>query len=95
VLEHYVRDTGLLTLEDAVHRMTQLPAKALGLTNRGTLAVGNQADLVVFDPESIHDRSTPTEMARHPVGIDVVLVNGTIAADESGVTGAGAGLLAT
>ena len=91
VLEHYVRDTGLLTLEDAVHRMTQLPAKALGLTDRGTLAVGNQADLVVFDPESIHDRSTPTEMARHPVGIDVVLVNGSIAVNESGVTGAGAG----
>ena len=94
LLEHYVRETGSLSLEDAVHRMTQLPAEALGLTNRGSLTVGKQADLVVFDPDSIHDRSTPTEMARHPAGIDLVLVNGSIAVDEFGVTDAGAGLLA-
>jgi N-acyl-D-aspartate/D-glutamate deacylase len=79
VLEHYVRDQGFLALEDAVHKMTQLPARALGLRSRGVLASGNYADIVIFDRDNISDMTTPDDMARHPRGIDAVLVNGEMA----------------
>jgi N-acyl-D-aspartate/D-glutamate deacylase len=95
LLEHYVRTRGLLSLEDAVRRLTALPADALGLADRGVIAPGRRADLVIFDPGRIHDRSTPTEMARHPAGIDIVLVHGAVAVDPTGVTAARAGMLAT
>jgi N-acyl-D-amino-acid deacylase len=93
LLEHYVRTRRLLTLEDGVRKLTSLPAKALGLTDRGIIAPGKKADLVIFDAGAIHDRSTPTEMARHPVGIEKVLVNGTLAVDDAGVTGSRNGVL--
>jgi len=93
LLEHYVRDRRLLTLEDAVRKMTSLPAEALGLTDRGTIAPGKRADLVIFDADAIHDRSTPTEMARHPAGIEAVLVNGSVAVDHTGATGSREGML--
>ena len=93
LLEHYVRERQLLTLEDAVRKMTSMPAAALGLTDRGTIAPGKRADLVVFDAEAIHDRSTPIEMARHPDGIEGVVVNGVVAVDRSGVTGRLEGML--
>lgn len=83
VLEHYVDHERFFTLEEAIHKMTQLPALALGLGSRGVLAVGNNADIVVFDPETITDRTTPDDMARHPKGIDHVLVNGHIAIGRS------------
>jgi len=79
VLEHYVRTERFLRLEDAIHKMTALPAQQLGLRARGTLAVGNHADIVSFDPAAITDATTPDDMARHPTGIDVVMVNGQIA----------------
>ena len=83
VLEHYVGNERFFKLEEAIHKMTQLPAEALGLESRGVLAVGNHADIVVFDPESISDRTTPDDMARHPVGIEHVLVNGHLAIGRS------------
>lgn len=83
-LEHFVRGTGLFTLAEAVRRMTSLPAAQLGLRDRGTVTVGAHADLVVFDPARVHDRSTPDDMARHPVGFDHVLVNGRIAVGPDG-----------
>lgn len=86
LLEHYVRDRRLLTLEDAVMKMTSMPASALGLSDRGTIAPGKRADLVIFDANAIHDRSTPTEMARHPSGIQSVVVNGSVAVDHSRAT---------
>lgn len=95
LLEHYVRDRQLLTLEEAVRRLTALPAAALGLDDRGVVATGRRADLVVFDANEIHDRSTPADMARHPVGIDRVVVNGAIAVDSNGITGVRAGTLVT
>ncbi|HUG74711.1 MAG TPA: amidohydrolase family protein [Acidimicrobiia bacterium] len=95
LFEHYVRGAPLLSLEEAVRRLTSLPASALGLADRGTLAVGARADLVVFDPSRIHDRSSPEEMARHPAGISAVIVNGSIAVDSEGLTGVRAGRLAT
>lgn len=95
LFEHYVRDRQQLTLEEAVRRLTALPAAALGIEDRGVVATGRRADLVIFDANEIHDRSTPTDMARHPVGIDRVVVNGAIAVDSNGITGVRAGRLVT
>lgn len=76
VLGHYARDAGLFPIEEAVRRMTALPAARFGLTGRGRLAPGGFADIVVFDPETILDRATFDEPARPAAGIDTVLVNG-------------------
>lgn len=77
VLGHYVRERAVVTLEEAVRRMTRLPATRLGLRDRGVIARGACADLVAFDPESIGARSdygTPRVMAE---GIEHVFVNGS------------------
>ena len=74
VLGHYARDAGLFPIEEAVRRMTALPAARFGLTGRGRLAPGGFADIVVFDPETILDRATFDEPARPAAGIDTVLV---------------------
>ena len=77
VLGHYSRELGLLTLEDAVYRMSGLPAAEFGLTGRGVIAEGNYADIVIFDAATVIDRadfSHPTEPA---AGIEAVFVNGT------------------
>ncbi len=76
VLGHYVRERGLLTLEEAVRKMTALPAQRLGLKDRGRVAIGCLADLLVFDPEIVADRSTFREPRRFAAGIDEVLING-------------------
>jgi len=87
VLEHYVRGEGFLTLEDAIRKMTALPAQALKLRSRGTLQPGNYADVVVLDLDTIEDRTTPDDMARYPAGIELVLVNGKVAYQGPGDTG--------
>ena len=76
VLAHYVREQRLLTWEEAVHKMTGLPAARLGLCDRGVVREGAFADLVVFDPAEIADTATFTEPRRYPEGICHVLVNG-------------------
>lgn len=76
VLGHYARDVGLFSLEEAVFRMTGLPAREFGITQRGLLAEGNFADLVIFDPETIIDTATFEEPRRPATGIEHVLVNG-------------------
>lgn len=76
VLGHYVREVGLLTLEEGVHKMTGMPAKRLGLTGRGVVAEGASADLVVFDAQTIVDRATFADPHQYPAGIGDVLVNG-------------------
>ncbi len=76
VLGHYVRDRGLLRLEEAVRRMTLLPAQRLGLRDRGRVQAGCLADLVVFDPKTIADRSTFTAPRNFAAGIEAVLING-------------------
>ena len=81
VLGHYARDEGVLTLEQAVHKMTGMPAARLSLAGRGTLAAGAYADVVVFDPATVADRATFAEPHQYPVGIEYVIVNGTIAVD--------------
>lgn len=91
VLGRYVRDDGLLTLEDAVRKMTSLPASQLGLTDRGVVREGTFADLVVFDPDAVADRATFEAPHVYPVGIDHVVVNGVVTVDSGEHTGARAG----
>lgn len=91
VLAHHVRERQLLSLEEAVRRMTSLPAQWLGIRNRGTLTVGQQADVVVFDASTIRDRSTYTAPHQWPEGITFVLVNGTLALDQGRMTESRAG----
>ena len=76
VLGHYARDLGMFPMEEAVRRMTSLPAARFGLTGRGRLAPGGFADIVVFDPGTIVDRATFDEPTVPAAGIDTVLVNG-------------------
>ncbi len=77
VLGHYVRERGVLTLEEAVRKMTSLPASRLGLADRGLIREGLKADLVVLEPSLVGDRSTFSEPRRHAAGIEEVLINGT------------------
>jgi dihydroorotase/N-acyl-D-amino-acid deacylase len=82
VLARYVRETGLLTLEEAVYKMTALPARRLGLDRRGEVREGWFADLVVFDPATVQDRATFEEPHQYPEGIPWVVVNGWIAVEN-------------
>jgi N-acyl-D-amino-acid deacylase len=88
VLAQYVRERQLLTLEAAVQRMTSLPAQWLGISDRGTLAVGQKADVVVFDAATIADRATYTAPHQWPVGVELVAVNGAVVLEGGRMTGA-------
>jgi dihydroorotase/N-acyl-D-amino-acid deacylase len=91
VLGRYVRDEHLLTLEDAVRKMTSQPAARVGLRDRGVLRAGAFADVTVFDPARVRDLATFDEPNRYPEGIDYVLVNGKIEVDNGRRTEANAG----
>ena len=91
VLGHYARDSRLFSLETAVHKMTGLPAARFGLHDRGRIAPGQAADLVVFDPERILDAATFAEPRRPALGIERVYVNGTLAWHAGASTGARCG----
>ncbi len=84
IFNHYVKEIGALTFEDAIRKMTFLPAKRLGLTDRGILKENCFADVVVFDPETIADKATYGDPKQYTVGIEDVIVNGQIAF-ENGV----------
>ena len=88
VLGPCVRDLRLLTLETAIAKMTGVAARALGLRDRGLLRAGAWADVVVFDPARIADRSTYEEPHRYAAGVSTVVVNGQIAIDGGDHTGA-------
>jgi N-acyl-D-amino-acid deacylase len=91
VLGRYVRERNVLTLQDAVHRMTGLSAQQFGLEQRGRIAVGNFADICVFDPRTVLDAATYEQPAQHAVGICYVLVNGHVALDMGRLTGSRVG----
>jgi N-acyl-D-amino-acid deacylase len=76
-LGRYVRELGILKLEDAIRRMTSAPSARFGLDDRGLLRVGYAADILIFDPETIVDTATFDSPRRFPTGIDYVIVNGT------------------
>lgn len=84
VFARYVREREVLSLSEAVRRMTSLPAQRLRLTDRGTLRVGAKADITVFDPHTIQDCATFDEPHQFPAGVHHVLVNGRLAL-ENGV----------
>lgn len=91
VLGRYVRERGVLTLEDAIRRMTGFPAQRLGLSDRGNVRAGARADLVVFDPDTIIDRATYDDPRQTPLGIHYVVVNGEVTVENGQYTGARAG----
>ncbi len=91
VLARYVRERGLLSLPEAVRRMTSLPAERIGLTDRGRLAPGFVADITVFDPATITETATFADPHRLAVGIEYVVVAGTLAWANGVATGARAG----
>lgn len=86
VLAEFVRERGTLTLEDAVRRMTSLPARTFKLKDRGLLREGFAADLVLFDPDRVTDRATFPEPHQFSEGFDAVLVNGVVAVENGELT---------
>ncbi|MGQ0567904.1 MAG: N-acyl-D-amino-acid deacylase family protein [Armatimonadota bacterium] len=91
IIARYARDRGILTLEDAIWKMTGLNAERMGLRDRGRVADGCWADLVVFDPADIDDRAAYGDPWATAAGIRWVLVNGQIAVEDGRLTGARAG----
>jgi N-acyl-D-aspartate/D-glutamate deacylase len=88
VLGVYVRERGLLRLEDAVRKMTSLNATKLGIRDRGLVQPGLFADLTIFDPERVIDRSTYEDPFHYSEGIEYVIVNGQVVMDKGVHTGA-------
>jgi N-acyl-D-amino-acid deacylase len=88
ILGHYVRDREVLTLEDAIHKMTERAALSAGLELRGRVEPEMFADLVLFDPATVGDRATTDNPHTDSVGILKVWVNGRLVWDEGEVTGA-------
>jgi N-acyl-D-amino-acid deacylase len=82
VLGKYVRDEGLMTLEDGVRKMTSMAATQLGLTDRGVLVAGKAADITIFDAATVCDRATFDDPHQYPDGIAYVLVNGQIVVEQ-------------
>ena len=78
VLGHYVRELKLIPLEDAIRKMTSLPAQTFGLRDRGMIREGLAADIVIFDENTIADQATFDKPHQYPLGISYVLVNGTV-----------------
>ena len=88
VLGKYVRDDKVLSLHDAVHRMTGLAAAQMGLRDRGLVRERQFADLVVFNPATVKDTATYEQPHQYPIGIEHVIVNGVPVVDPKGLTGA-------
>jgi len=86
ILGQYVRTKRILTLEDAIRRMTSLPAQRVGVKDRGILREGFFADIVIFDPEKVIDKATFDQPAQFPEGIEKVLVNGHVVVDSGKLT---------
>ena len=95
VLGEYAREQRVLGLPEAVHKMTGLPARRLGLRDRGVVRVGAKADLVVFDGKRVADQATYEEPHRYPVGVEHVLVNGRLVIKDGEHTGSLPGRLLT
>jgi len=91
IFRYYVREKKLFSLEEAVRKMTSLPAKTFGIAGRGTLAVGNFADVLIFDPTEIADRATYEDPVQMSIGMKTVIVNGKVAFDHGAPTGVFAG----
>jgi N-acyl-D-amino-acid deacylase len=86
VLADFVRERNVMTLEDAVRRMTSLPARTFSFQDRGIVRPGFVADLVLFDPEKITDKATFTDPHQYSEGFDYVVVNGVVAVADGVLT---------
>jgi N-acyl-D-aspartate/D-glutamate deacylase len=93
VLGKYVREEHVISLEQAVRKMTGLTAAQLHFTDRGLIKTGFAADLVIFDPATVADRATFTDPFQYPVGIATVIVNGRVVLDEGRHTGERPGIV--
>jgi N-acyl-D-amino-acid deacylase len=91
ILAEYVREERIVSLPDAIRKMTSFPAQRLGLPDRGLLRDGCKADLVVFDPRRVKAPATRQNPKQFPIGIDHVIVNGKVVIDEGRHTGVLAG----
>ena len=91
VLGEYVRSRSVISLEEAVRRMTSLSCERFGLAERGLLRTGWWADLVLFDPKAVVDTATYQEPMQEPAGVSMVVVNGQVAYRDGRHTGVGAG----
>ena len=87
VLGHYVRERAVLTLEDAVRKMSSQTARRLGIHNRGLLTEGYYADIAIFDADEIIDKATFEEPHQYAIGIKFVLVNGQVVVEQGRHTG--------
>ena len=88
VLRKYVREDKVLTLESAIRKMTSLPASFLQVKDRGLLVKGYKADIVIFDPKTVRDNSTPSNTRQYSTGTKYVIVNGNISIENGEYNGA-------
>ncbi|WP_129116333.1 N-acyl-D-amino-acid deacylase family protein [Halegenticoccus tardaugens] len=95
VLGRYVRELNILTLEEAIRKMTSLPARSMGFETKGVLRPGLDADLVVFDPATVDSNATYNRPCQFPIGIHHVIVDGTFVVRDGTVTGARPGEVLT
>ena len=86
VLARYVRERHAITLEDAIHKMSGLPAQRLKLYDRGLIRAGMKADVVVFDPARVEDKATYDKPHQYAVGYKYVLVNGRVVVENDALT---------
>ncbi len=86
VLNVYVREKHALSLEDAVRKMSSLPAQRMGFADRGLLRPGMKADVIIFDPERVRDKATFAEPHQYAEGFSFVIVNGTVVLDDGKMT---------
>jgi N-acyl-D-amino-acid deacylase len=91
ILGHYVRHEGVLSLEEAIAKMTSRPAAKLGLDDRGTIAVGKKADLMLFSAERIRETSTFQDPHQYAEGVEMVVLNGRVVVEGAQHTGTLAG----
>ena len=91
ILGRYVRELGVLRLEEAVRKMTSMPAQRFGILDRGLVRPGMRADITVFDPDTVIDKATYQDPHQFPEGIEYVVVNGRVTVDDGKYTGALAG----
>ena len=88
VLGKYVREEGVLTLREAVRKMTSMNAEKVGITDRGLLKEGMKADITIFDPRTVKDEATFENPHQYPTGIPYVIVNGRVVIDQGEHSGA-------
>src|SRR5450756_972294 len=91
VLGYYVREKGVISLEEAIRKLTSLPAWRLGLADRGLISPGMWADVVEFDPDTVIDKATMLEPHQYSEGFEYVLINGKVVIDQGEYTGIQAG----